>query len=249
MIEKPNILAINDVSYIAMWMEIREMRMRAFIEDPEAYQSMMYSWFPGTIVRKGEIACMSCLGPLLKEDYSRMQDGINSLQGDSSLKALILDIDSPGGDVAGCGEAAKKFSEFDRPMVAAGSGQMCSAAYWLASQADYITATESCSVGSIGVLAVHYSLEGMNNHMGVKVTEIARGRKKAQFSANKELSEDAKKELQSQVDYFYDKFAGDVLEKRSVNKICLQSGIFYGQSAVNNSLIDGILNDKSQLLN
>ena len=70
------------------------------------------------------------------------------------IKAVFLDIDSPGGTVAGTPELAATVKSINdrKPVYAFSSGLMASAAYWIASQARAIYATPSAQVGSIGVL-------------------------------------------------------------------------------------------------
>ncbi len=70
------------------------------------------------------------------------------------IKAVFLDIDSPGGTVAGTPELAAAVASLNerKPVYAFSSGLMCSAAYWIASQARAIYATPSAQVGSIGVV-------------------------------------------------------------------------------------------------
>ena len=85
--------------------------------------------------------------------------------------AVILDIDSPGGTVAGTPElgAAVAALNGQKPVYAFSSGLMCSAAYWIASQAEAIYATPSARVGSIGVVQTVIDNSARLHAEGIKV--------------------------------------------------------------------------------
>jgi signal peptide peptidase SppA len=118
--------------------------------------------------------------------------------------ALVIDMDSPGGTVAGTPEtaAAVKAAAAAKPVMAMVDTLCASAAYWVASQATQIWAQPSAELGSIGVMATHVSIAGALEEAGVKATVIRS--KNAQFKneANpfEPLSEDALAALQASAD-------------------------------------------------
>ena len=240
---KSEVWAIREVADIHLDPQIMDLKLKARCS-PEDFESMLYELFPGSYKIDGDVAMMSIKGPLRGEDYNKIMGNLAELESDDAVAGVILDINSPGGSVAGCGETAQAVSEFSKPIVALASGMMCSAAYWIGSQADSVLASGSCSVGSVGVIATHASVKGAYDKMGIKITEVARGNKKNLFSPNKDLSSEGKKELQSQVDMFFSQFVETVSSKRDISEKVLDSGVFYGADAKEAGLIDSIVNTR-----
>ena len=75
-----------------------------------------------------------------------------AMEADPAVKKVCLAINSPGGTVTGVEEIANQVRSMSKPTMAYTEGEMCSAAYWIASQSDAVFATPSARVGSIGVL-------------------------------------------------------------------------------------------------
>ncbi|KKK95489.1 hypothetical protein LCGC14_2672290, partial [marine sediment metagenome] len=91
---------------------------------------------------------------LLAQDFQAALD-------DPTVHSILLDIDSPGGDVDGTLEMARLIREARgrKPILALGDGTMASAAYWIGSAADRVFITgETTQVGSIGVVATHIDI-------------------------------------------------------------------------------------------
>ena len=100
---------------------------------------------------------------------------------DSSIKAIMLAIDSPGGQVAGVQDLAEevKRARQQKPVLAFIEDLGASAAYWIASQAQRITANQTAEIGSIGVMAVLEDLSGLTSRNGVQVHVVTTGPYKA----------------------------------------------------------------------
>jgi signal peptide peptidase SppA len=120
---------------------------------------------------------------------------------DEDVDAIVLDIDSGGGDVAGCFDlvdtiyAAREI----KPIRAILDENAYSAAYAIASAAERISVPRTGGTGSVGVIAVHVSIEEMLKKAGVAVTEITKGERKSDFSEFAALSEEARARLQADV--------------------------------------------------
>ena len=132
----------------------------------------------------------------------RLGREFDALVADSSVDAIVLDVDSPGGNYYGTPELASKImaARGSKPIVAVANSLAASAAYWIGSAADELVVTPSGDVGSIGVLAVHHDESGLNEQIGVKPTYITYGRHKAEASPDGPLSTEAHEEIQRQVD-------------------------------------------------
>jgi len=138
---------------------------------------------------------------------------------DPKVSAIVFDVDSPGGDVAGVTEFAAEIRAAragGKPIVAVANTACASAAYWLASQANELVCTPSGSVGSIGIWTAHQDMSGAEEQAGVKTTLISAGPYKVEGNQLEPLSDEARASLQGQVDAFYAMFVGDVAKGRGV---------------------------------
>ena len=166
---------------------------------------------------------------------------------DPGVRAILLDIDSPGGTVDGTQELANMIYESRKrkPITAFTDGMMTSAAYWIGSAADEIYISgDTTQVGSIGVVASHVDVSKAEERAGMKTTEIVAGKYKRIASRHAPLSEEGKATLQEMVDYLYEVFIGDVAKSRGVNEqkaLKMADGkIFIGKQAVRAGLVDGV---------
>lgn len=135
---------------------------------------------------------------------------ITGLQGDSSVKATLLDISSLGGSVEGVREAGELIRELReaKPIVAQVNHRAASAAYWLAAQASEVVVSPSGDVGSIGVITMHANWKKAYADMGVDVTVMTSSGApfKAEGNPYEELSEEAKASIQADLDAFESMF-------------------------------------------
>ena len=148
---------------------------------------------------------------------------------DPAVRAVVFDVDSPGGSTDGVPEFASELRAArngSKPIVAAVNTLAASAAYWLASQCDEIVCTPSGEVGSIGVFAAHEDDSAALEAEGVKVTLIGAGPYKTELSPYGPLGDDAKAAVQEQMDTFYSMFLKDVSLGRgvSVDKVTADYG-------------------------
>lgn len=151
---------------------------------------------------------------------------------DPAVAAIVLDVDSPGGEVYGVDELSRKIFEArgSKPIVAIANSWMASAAYWIASSADEIVIVPGGAVGSIGTLAVHVDTSAADEANGLKYTVIHAGRHKAEDDPHEPLSEDAAAFIQKRVDEYYAMFVNAVARNRGVPASAIRSG--YGQGRV-----------------
>ncbi len=133
--------------------------------------------------------------------------------------AIVLDIDSPGGTVAGTPEtaAAVRAAAGVKPTTAVVDSLAASAAYWIASQAGSIVVSPSAEVGSIGCLVVHMDLSAMLEAEGVKTTIIRSVPAKAEGNPFEPLSEEALANIQGEVDATHADFVRAVASGRKTS--------------------------------
>lgn len=186
----------------------------------------------------GSIAVLGLYGTILPraqamQDISQsaalmteFQQAFRQVASDSSIKAIVLDIDSPGGQVDMVPETAamiRNASRADRPIVAVANTLAASAAYWIASAADELVVTPSGEVGSIGVYVLHEDVSQFLESVGVTMTFISEGPRKVEASPFEPLSDEAKAALQANVRYFYDMFTADVAKGRKVSQAIVRA--------------------------
>jgi signal peptide peptidase SppA len=170
-----------------------------------------------------------------------------SVIADDSVKAIVLDVDSPGGTTDLVSELATEIrsARGTKPIVAVANTMAASAAYWIMSQADEIVVTPSGSVGSIGVFAAHDDVSGLQDQLGVKTTLISAGKYKVEGNPFEPLTDEAKQAIQDRVDEAYDMFVNDVAKGRGVSATEVKSGFGEGRMvsaamAVNSGMADRV---------
>lgn len=133
-----------------------------------------------------------------------------------TVKTIILDVDSPGGNVAGATEFAREVmrARTKKPVIAVAQYTMASAAYWIASAATEIVAAPSACVGSIGVYTSHEDLSAALEMLGVKKTYISAGDGKVDGNEAEPLSPEAEARIQTVVDNCYATMVGDIVKGR-----------------------------------
>lgn len=149
---------------------------------------------------------------------SEIVASIHGAVDDDVVSTVLFDVDSPGGYVLGVPEAAKVIYEARKKIhVVAHVSEAYSAAYYLASQADEVIVTPSGGVGSVGVLAVHQSVERQNANDGIDVTIIRIPQWKAEANPFEQLTEAARRHILSQITASYEDFATAVARGRGVS--------------------------------
>lgn len=196
----------------------------------------------GTLVQK--------LGSL--RPYSGMTgyDGIrqNFLMAlsDPDVKAIMLDIDSPGGEVAGCFDLvdAIRKGRGEKPIWSILNESAYSAAYAIASAADKIIVPRTGGVGSIGVIWMHVDWSAALTSSGIKVTFFQYGDRKADGHPEIPLSGAAKKRFQADIDSMGELFVETVARNRKISAEAVrdtQAATYLGASGVSQGLADAVM--------
>lgn len=177
-------------------------------------------------------------------DVDNIAKAISAANADDSVKAIFLEIDSPGGSVTGVPEAARLIRNSAKPVYAYSETLCASAAYWLASGATGIFASESALVGSIGVFVPIADMRRMFEMAGIEMDVIKAGTLKAAGYPGTSLSAEQRADLQSSVDFIYAMFTSFISERESANGMpsreTMQGQDFYGEQALEACLVDGI---------
>ena len=149
---------------------------------------------------------------------------------DSSIGAIVIDVDSPGGTVQGTAELWQIIMDArgTKPVVAVANSLAASAAYWIASAADEIVVTPTGEVGSIGIIVSHEDQSGAQEQAGVKTTLITAGKRKAMGHPFAELSDEDRASLQGRVDTYYGMMTSQIAKGRGVNAADVRAGFGEG---------------------
>lgn len=152
----------------------------------------------------------------------------------ADVVGIVIDVASPGGTVDGVPEMAARIraARGTKPIVAVSDSQCCSAAFWLASQADEVIVAPSSMTGSIGVFAVHTELSKFDAEEGITNTIIRAGKYKAETNDMEPLTDEARAHIQSDVDYFYSMFINDISRGRGVSSQAVLGGFGEGRALV-----------------
>jgi signal peptide peptidase SppA len=177
--------------------------------------------------------------------YLDIRDTFRAALSDERVQSILLLIDSPGGEVAGLFDLVDEIynARETKPIIAVAAESAYSAAYAIASAASEIYLSDTASVGSVGVIAIHIDQTGFDNQIGVKYTTIFAGDHKNDFSPHEPLKPKCKEILQAHVDKLYDKFTAVVARNRNMSQeavVATQAGFFMGKEAVNIGFADGI---------
>lgn len=149
----------------------------------------------------------------------RFADEFDAAMANTDVSAIVIDCDSPGGNVQGTPELAKRILDArgkGKKIVAVSNGTMASAAYWICSAADEVVSTPSGEIGSIGVFCVHLDESGLNEQLGLSYTLISAGEFKTEGNPYEPLSAEAESFIQGQIDEMYGMFVGAVAKHRGV---------------------------------
>jgi capsid assembly protease len=177
----------------------------------------------------------------------KLAQQIRQAAADPNVRAIVLDIDSPGGDVDGVDELATEiFNARKQKKITAVSNCLCaSAAYYLASQASEVVASPSSLTGSIGVYTMHEDDSKYLENLGIKLTIIKFGENKAEGNSAEPLSDTALAHLQEMVDTFGAAFEKAVARGRGVSRAVVhdkfgQGRVFDAQKAVKLGMADRV---------
>jgi signal peptide peptidase SppA len=195
----------------------------------------------GTLVQRG--GGMDAMSGL--RSYESICSDLREALADDAISAILLDVDSGGGEVAGCFDLAAEIAAATekKPVYAFANESAYSAAYALASAADRLFVARTGGVGSIGVVAVHTDQSAFDKELGISYTPIFAGARKIDGWPHGPLSDEAKREFQTFVDRSYRIFVETVAANRGIAKkdvVDTQAACFTAEDAIQAGLADGI---------
>ena len=145
-----------------------------------------------------------------KSVVARVFERLERAARDPQVKALILRLDTPGGEVTASDiiyhEVLRFKERTGRPVIGLMMSVAASGGYYIASACDVIVAHPSTLTGSIGVISVFPSVEALMSKVGVKVDVVKSGPAKDSGSPFRDMTEEDRKIFQGIVDEYYEGF-------------------------------------------
>lgn len=172
---------------------------------------------------------------------------IDAFAADPNVKAIVLDVDSPGGSVYGVAELADKIRAVakDKKVIGVANSEAASAAYWIISQASEVVVTPGGQVGSIGVYRMHVDRSEELKLAGQSVTFVSAGERKVAGNSYGPLDQLGRQEIQKSVDDYYGLFTAAVAKGRGRQQSTVQKGFGKGgmvraEEAVSEGMADKV---------
>lgn len=161
---------------------------------------------------------------------------------DPMIKAIVIRIDSPGGDPAACQEIVYEMERIDKPIVISMCSLVASGGYYISAGADRIVALPSTLTGSIGVITLIPDIEGLFDKVGVRMEVLKAGKYKDMYAGVRELTAEEKSLIQKNTDQIYEQFIDVIVKGRKMERqkvLELADGrLFTGVDAKELGLVD-----------
>ncbi|PSQ47414.1 signal peptide peptidase SppA [Halobacteriales archaeon SW_6_65_15] len=160
---------------------------------------------------------------------------------DANARALLLRLNTPGGQVVPSDDIRVAVERFDGPTVAYATDTCASGGYWIASACDAIYARDGSIVGSIGVIGSRINAAEMADKLGLEYERLAAGEYKDAGTSLKEMTEDEREYLQSLIDGYYEEFVDRVTDGRDLSDEQVrdtEARVYLGEDAEAIGLVD-----------
>lgn len=175
--------------------------------------------------------------------YDDIRSKFDAALADLEVRGIALMVNSPGGEVSGMFDLADHIyaARGQKPIWSILDESAYSAAYALASSADFVTVPRTGGTGSVGVIAVHTESSRALDKAGITVTVMRYGDRKARLNDVEPLGDETREALQADIDRIGEEFVALVarnrgLEARSVRD--QQAATYMGESGVERGLAD-----------
>ncbi|MGB8957571.1 MAG: signal peptide peptidase SppA [Candidatus Aminicenantales bacterium] len=185
-----------------------------------------------------------------KSVVARVSERLERAAADPRVKAVILRLDTPGGEVTASDIIYNEILRFKertgRPVIGLMMSVAASGGYYIASACDLIVAHPSTLTGSIGVISIFPSVESLMSKVGVKVNVIKSGPAKDSGSPFRDMTEDEKKMFQGIIDEYYEGFLAVVAKGRKGKiaaadlRTIADGRVYTAPQALKLGLIDGV---------
>jgi protease-4 len=213
---------------------------------------------------KDSVGWVSIRGPIMSSQSGKPWEHgseqwarrIEQLAETKGVKAIVLDINSPGGSVGAVQEIYSRIQRVKKekkiPFIALFGDVAASGGYYIASACDKIVAHPGTLTGSIGVIFSVSNMEGLFAKVGYKMDPVKSGKYKDIGSPAREMTVEERKILQDLIDDAYGQFVQAVADGRKlpleIVKPLADGRIYSGNQALANKLVDQLGDSKDALL-
>ncbi len=193
-----------------------------------------------------KIALISIDGVI--SDYYPIVRNIDIAMKDSSIKAVVVKVNSPGGSVGASQEIYRALEKLrqNKPVVVSMGNVAASGGYYVSIPANVIYANAGTITGSIGVIVQHMDATRLLNKVGIKINNIKSGKNKDILFPNRPLTPEAKQLIEKTIKDVYEEFLQDIVKYRDIDINTLRKyadgRIMSGKEAKRLKLIDRIGN-------
>lgn len=211
--------------------------------------------------KSDKIAIINAVGPIMtgssQSDMfgsevmgsTTMVKAIRQARDDSTVKAIVLRIDSPGGSALASDLMWHELQTVEKPVIASMGDVAASGGYYIAMGADKILAEPGTLTGSIGVVGGKMALEKLYEKIGITTTVLQRGKNSGVMSLTTPFNESEQAAMKKLLQDIYDQFTTKAAEGRKMDVEKLQSlakgRVYTGAQAKELGLVDelGTLDD------
>ncbi len=174
----------------------------------------------------------------------RIREQIERAESDPSVKAIVFDINSPGGTIVASEAIAEAIKNAEKPTVAWLGEIAASGGYYVASATDYIVSDKGSMTGSIGVIFVFPQYDSLLDKIGVTMRVFKAGKYKDLGSPYRNMTEEEKEIVNEWVQSAYSDFIETIAENRNLSSEYVGSisegKLYTGRQAVELGLADQI---------
>lgn len=183
----------------------------------------------GCISGGGKIAVISLSGPIqAKSSFflgsaitpELVREQLTKAERDGTVKAIVIQVESPGGTVAACQEILNEMDRVkkEKPIVVSMGDMAASGGYYISARADKIVALSGTLTGSIGVISQIPNIKGLYDKLGIEMQTFKGGKYKDMYAGLRELTPEEKEIMQELVDQYYEQFIEVVAEGRGLSR-------------------------------
>ncbi|WP_432508528.1 signal peptide peptidase SppA [Halorubrum ezzemoulense] len=166
---------------------------------------------------------------------------IEAADDDEDVEALLVELNTPGGEVVPSDDIRRAAAAFDGPTVAYATDTCASGGYWIASGCDELWARDASLVGSIGVVGSRPNAKGLADKLGISYEQFTAGEYKDAGVPLKEIEEEEREYLQGIIDGYYGQFVETVSEGRDMDPEEIretEARVYLGDDAAEIGLVD-----------
>ena len=166
---------------------------------------------------------------------------IEAADEDDDVEALLVELNTPGGEVLPSDDIRRAAAAFDGPTVAYATDLCASGGYWIASGCDELWAREASLVGSIGVVGSRPNAADLADKLGISYEQFTAGEYKDAGVPLREIEDHEREYLQGIIDGYYEQFVDTVSEGRDMDPEAVretEARVYLGTDALDIGLVD-----------